>query len=999
MPPQERESASPILLPGVLLMLFWIGGLSPVVAASSEAVVSRWATALESGQLSDFCDVAVSEQDLSSAQWRDVREIVETTEDIQVRIRGVSELTSGDSTEMRIELDGTGWSRTANPRRVVLPSVWFLTVIEHSRSPRILAARTQESKLVEQLIAASTASRARLLDSTGLPAGGLARSLCARPLRLDEVASVRQLAELLRTRSRQERDRSAEGDAVITLARVERAAGNYLEARRLIDDWVRDLPPSAEDLIARGYVAAAATAGPEETLLFMRYLGEAQACLNESSDPRLQFDALYLATTYQIDTFQLTAAYESVQRFHNASAARGWTYALAWATYFEGSIFRTVHNDRAAAERFSESARLAALAGRSDVQSWALLLNARSERRIGLDPGRLLQILESARAAAPQDAFDLRTYLLSTMALVQLEAGKIRAADETAKELLSILPITEANDSRRDGWYAVEETRRAQKRYAEAADAAAESLRAGERWILWLSFYTKLLLAEDLRKLGKRNEALANLQEAIELIETRRALIPLSANDSVHYFTDKAANYRVLADLLNEMGRPLEALRIIERGRSGTLRDLQSGMQKPSALTPAERASEKNIETAIVALNRRVVTARSASEKKEARRGLRQKRLDLERFQTELAVSKPETAIRQSIAAAPLKKGSYVPALDTAILEYAVSDDHTMLFVVTRRKGGAPQVTALRIDISGKSLSATVDAFVGQLRSRDFDYHRGAQRLYRLLIAPAANLIRGRSALCIIPDNVLWRLPFQVLEGAANEPLLVSRTISYAPSIAMLESADRTSRPSGRPRSLLVLGDPGRSGEAALSDSAQEIRSIARLYPNREVLTGKIATESSFRQLAAGRDVLHFATHGRLDAESPMFSALLLAAKDESEDGSLEAREVAQMHLDARVAVLSACDLGGGRIYEGEGILGMSWAFFVAGCPTTVVSQWLADSRATARLMIGFHRYFSAGASAAGALRRAALDLRSDPDYSHPFYWSAFEAVGAASAR
>jgi CHAT domain-containing protein len=980
-------------------MLFLIGGLSPVVGASSEPVVSHWATALERGELSDFCDIAVSEQDLSSAQWRDVREIVETTADIQVRIRGVSELTSEDRTEVRIELDGTGWSRTAVPRPVVVPSIWFLTVIEHPGSPRILAARTQESKTVEQLIAASAESRVRLLDSTGLPAGGLARSLRERPLRLDEVPSVRHLAELLRDRARQERDRSAEGDAIITLARVERAAGNYLEARRLIDDWLRDLPPSAEDLIARGYVAAAATAGPEETLLFMRYLGEAQACLNDSSNPRLRFETLYLATTYQIDTFQLTAAYESVKRFRDTSAARGWTYALAWATYFEGSIFRTVHNDRAAAERFTESARLAALAGRSDVQSWALLLNARSERRIGLASGRLLQILESARAAAPQDAFDLRTYLLSTVALVQIEAGDLAAADETAKELLSILPITEANDSRRDGWYGVEETRRTQKRYAEAADAAAESLRAGERWILWLSFYTKLLLAEDLRKLGKKNEALANLQEAIELIETRRALIPLSANDSVHYFIDKAANYRVLADLLKELGRPLEALRIIERGRSGTLRDLQSVTQKPPQLTAAERALEENIETAIVALNRRVVTARSPAEKNYARRVLRQKRLDLERFQTELAVSKPETAIRQSIAAAPLKKGLSVPALDTAILEYAVSDDHTMLFVVTRGKGGAPQVAALRIDISEKDLSAAVDAFVGQLRSRDFDYHRAAQRLYRLLIAPAANLVRGRSALCIIPDNVLWRLPFQVLEGAANEPLLVTRTISYAPSIVMLESADRTSRPSARPRSLLIVGDSGRSGETLLSDSAQEIQSIAKLYPNREVLTGKLATESSFRQLATGRDVLHFATHGRLDAESPMFSALLLAAKDESEDGNLEAREVAQMHLDARVAVLSACDLGGGRIYEGEGILGMSWAFFVAGCPTTVVSQWLADSRATAKLMIGFHRYFSAGASAAGALRQAALDLRNDPDYSHPFYWSAFEAVGAAGVR
>jgi CHAT domain-containing protein len=981
----------------VLLIVFWIGGLSPVVAASSELVVSRWATALERGELSDFCDIAVSEQDLSSALWRDVRELVETTRDIQVRIREISESTCGDEAEVRLELDGTGWSRTAIPTLVVMPSVWFLTLIDVPRSRRILIARTLESKTVEQLIAASAESRVQLLDSAGLPAGGLARSLCERPLQLDEAPSVRHLAELLRTRARQEHDRSAEGDAVVTLARVERAAGNYFEARKLIDNWLRDLPPSAEDLIARGYVAAAATAGPEETLFFMRYLGEAQACLNESSNPRLQFDALYLATTYQIDTFQLTAAFESAKRFRNTSAARGWTYALAWATYFEGSIFRTVHNDRAAAERFTESARLAALAGRSDVQSWALLLNARSERRIGLGSGRLLQILESARAAAPQDAFDLRTYLLSTVALVQLEAGDLAAADETAKELLSILPITEANDSRRDGWYAVEETRRTQKRYAEAADAAAESLRAGERWILWLSFSTKLLLADDLRKLRKKNEALANLQEAIELIETRRALIPLSANDSVHYFTDKAANYRGLADLLNEMGRPLEALRIIERGRSGTLRDLQNGLPKTLYL-PSERAREKEIEEAIVVLNRRVVAARSSAAKKTARHALQQKRLDLERFLTELAMRQPAIAMRHALPLAPSGKDSIVPAADTAVLEYAVGDDHTMLFVVTRQNGAAPQVAVRNINIGRKDLVAEVDAFVSQLRSRDFNYHHAAQKLYALLIAPAATLVRGRPAFCLIPDDVLWRLPFQVLENKPNEPLLLTRTISYAPSIAVLEGMSHAKRYSGLPKSLLILGDPGRTGESALAGSEEEIRMVAKLYPEREVLAGTRASESTFKRLAAGRDVLHFATHGTLEADSPMYSALLLAAQDDSEDGRLEAREVAQMNLDARLAVLSACYLGSGRVYEGEGIIGMSWAFLVAGCPTTVVSQWQADSRATAKLMIEFHRYFAAGMNAATALRRAALTLRKDPDYSHPFYWAAFEVVGAAGA-
>ncbi|MEA2764872.1 MAG: hypothetical protein QOK07_1276, partial [Gemmatimonadaceae bacterium] len=720
---EERQPASPILLPIVLLLLFCIGGLPPVAAASSEPVVSRWATALERGELTDFCDVAASEQDLASARWRDVRDIVETTQDIQVEIRTISESTVGSRTEIRLELKASGWSRTAAPVLVVLPSIWYLTLIEMPGSPRILSAQTEESQIVERLLEARAETRAELLDSIGHSTAGLARSLRDRRLHLDEVASIRDLAELLRVRSRREHDLSAEGDAVIALAHAERAAGYYSEARKLIEAWLREVPPAYPELILRGYVAAAQTAGPEETLLFKRYLDEIRGCLGENSDVRVQVDALYVETSYLIDTFQLTEAFASVKRFRDTAAARRWTYALAWAAYFEGQIFRTVHNDQAAADRFSESAHLAARAGRSDIQSWALLLKGRSEyRKEPTSPG-VMRILDASRAAAPEDDFDARAYLLASITILHLERGDIGAAETTANELLSILPDTEANDSRRDGWYAVAKTRRAQKRYAEGADAATESLRAGERWILWLSFSTKILLAEDLRMLGRKAEALANLREAIELIETRRALIPLSARDAIHYFTDKAANYRFLADLLVEMGRPGEALRIIERARSGTLRDLLSGTQKPPAPNEQERVQEQTIQSALVTMNRRVAAAHTDREKNEARKALQQKRLELERFQTELAVSQPDVAVRHSLPLAPFRPGSQMPATDTAILEYAVSEDHTMLFVVTRRGSQAPRITARRIEIRRKDLAAAVDAFLTQLRSRDFNYH------------------------------------------------------------------------------------------------------------------------------------------------------------------------------------------------------------------------------------------------------------------------------------
>jgi CHAT domain-containing protein len=77
-------------------------------------------------------------------------------------------------------------------------------------------------------------------------------------------------------------------------------------------------------------------------------------------------------------------------------------------------------------------------------------------------------------------------------------------------------------------------------------------------------------------------------------------------------------------------------------------------------------------------------------------------------------------------------------------------------------------------------------------------------------------------------------------------------------------------------------------------------------------------------------------------------------------------------------------------------MIGMSWAFLVAGSPATVVSQWQADSRATTLLMTAFHRNLASGKSVAQSLRQASLELRQNADYAHPFYWAGFEAIGKA---
>ncbi|HEX8117220.1 MAG TPA: CHAT domain-containing protein, partial [Pyrinomonadaceae bacterium] len=87
----------------------------------------------------------------------------------------------------------------------------------------------------------------------------------------------------------------------------------------------------------------------------------------------------------------------------------------------------------------------------------------------------------------------------------------------------------------------------------------------------------------------------------------------------------------------------------------------------------------------------------------------------------------------------------------------------------------------------------------------------------------------------------------------------------------------------------------------------------------------------------------------------------------------------------------------------GEGLIGLSWALFVAGSPVTVVSQWKVESASTTELMLDFHRHLqvrfsrqrgAGGMTKAEALRLAALRLIRSERYAHPFYWAGFVMVG-----
>ena len=90
----------------------------------------------------------------------------------------------------------------------------------------------------------------------------------------------------------------------------------------------------------------------------------------------------------------------------------------------------------------------------------------------------------------------------------------------------------------------------------------------------------------------------------------------------------------------------------------------------------------------------------------------------------------------------------------------------------------------------------------------------------------------------------------------------------------------------------------------------------------------------------------------------------------------------------------ATCNTGRGEKRSGEGIVGLTWALFVAGAPTQVLSQWSVDDASTATLMERFYGGVTHGQAKGSALRAAELTLLRDGRHSHPYYWAPFVLTG-----
>ncbi|NGP77928.1 CHAT domain-containing protein [Balneolaceae bacterium YR4-1] len=527
-------------------------------------------------------------------------------------------------------------------------------------------------------------------------------------------------------------------------------------------------------------------------------------------------------------------------------------------------------------------------------------------------------------------------------------------------------------------------------------------------------------------------------QEAIALIEESRSKTGSYSALKADFFERFSDFYVDMAGWeLKYRNDVSKAYAYVERAKARTLADelTQASQRIDEALPDSVRIERNQKLSAIDNLYSQLRATENTGKREELESKIRKSELEYAAFQNELHSKYPEYKKLELQDPVTIHTARSINSSDTAILEYALSNEQLLVFFITRYGQSVHKYSLKELaenrDLELKELVQDFkDAILSQAGREELDLR--SSTLYELLLEPFEEELSDYKNLLIIPDGPLAYLPFEALRN--NNSYLIERfTIKYSPSVTSLTLLKDPVKE--QKRDLLavagseVMNVDSETGRRMISYSALpstliEIDSIASHFSRVTKLKEEEVTEPILKRHLNNRyQYIHLATHGYIDEDHPTQSGLRLIGTQNMEvssenDGLLKSSEIYRLNLNSDMVVLSACNTGMGKVVKGEGMLGLQRSFFYAGTSTVVVSLWNVYDRSTASLMNEFYKSIldhqqnpktsmwdriarKLGwddsipfGEKAKAMQTAKIQLIDHPIYNHPVYWAPFIVVG-----
>lgn len=514
-------------------------------------------------------------------------------------------------------------------------------------------------------------------------------------------------------------------------------------------------------------------------------------------------------------------------------------------------------------------------------------------------------------------------------------------------------------------------------RIAEAKAAFDEALSAvrvkdtGD--LYWVALFERGRIAEAEKQ---AEQAAIYYRQAADIVEQQRSSIHTEAS-KIGFVGDKQAVYARLINVLIEQGRIVEAFDYVERSKSRALVDMLAA-KKDFAGSDPEKIRLVLAQLDAAELSSRVPDERAVPEAQPA--GNRNLQLARQAIQS----ATPELSSLVTVTSVPSAELKSLVAADETLIEYYYQGKDLYAFILDRER-----LQAVRLDASdlGSWIQNLRKALEGPNSPAWQDI---ARSLYQRLWRPLEGQIANKNVI-VVAHGALHYLPFSALQDGDGKFLIDRYGLRFLPSASVLKFLRPVMQRNEAP--LLVLGNPDLGDPTLdLAFAEGEAKLVGAMNPKSRVLLRREASESNFKKAGSIFTRIHFATHGKFQADSPLSSGLYLA-KDADNDGVLTVNELYSMKLEADLVTLSACETGLGKVTNGDDVVGLTRGFLYAGTRSIVSSLWSVDDRATAALMQAFYSNL-ASTNKREALRQAQIKARVT--FPHPFYWAAFQLTGRA---
>ncbi len=572
----------------------------------------------------------------------------------------------------------------------------------------------------------------------------------------------------------------------------------------------------------------------------------------------------------------------------------------------------------------------------------------------------------------------------------------------------------------------------------EVAGKSAEIARqANELDLYWQSRHRAGRAHYRLNDLAAARKALT---EAISVIETMRA--PTSRGQQPRYYENKVAPYLAMVDVAIRDGQGNEAYSHSQRAKlrvlTGLLQNLKTRIVK--TMTPREQERERQLLNEISITNARLFREQESERPKPSR--IADLKIQLQKaqaaysdFRARLYALRPQLkTLRGELK--PLTVEQVAPLVadaKTALLEFVETDERVYLFVFAKerlknQRGRAaalsPTLKIFLLETTRGDLFARLSRFNQAIINREDSVNEQARELYDLLLKPAQTSLESRTHLIVAPDAISWNLPFAALRDETDRYLIENFAVSCTPSLTIFNAISNnrvnvfaaTANRQAKSLTLLTVANTalspdvaeriktalGSSPKDSTAEAGKETAEIVKLYDAGQALelSGADADEDRIKKEMGNARFIHFAAQGIHNEASPLFSFLAAATKAEAkEDGLLELRELPALNLDSDLVVMSAGDWALPHTLRNRAMTAWSWAWFVAGSRSQLLSHWKSDSPATTELMIEFHRLLKdkpSKTSIAELWRTAVQNWLGRQTDRHPFLWSGFVLLGRA---